>query len=651
MFLSLPLSYTRSMDNSIYRYPVTPVSFTDVQLSDDFWSPRIRTHIDVTIPQNFKMMEETGRIANFEVAAGSKEGESDTLTPCWSDSDVYKVIEGSSYSLMIDPDAELEAYLDRLIEKIASAQEDDGYIYTARTICDRNGTPPPNDWVGNQRWQQLDMSHELYDVGHMYEAAAAHFKATGRRNFLDVAVKNADYLLAVFGPDKLRAVPGHQEIEIGLTKLYAVTGKQQYLDLCKFFLNERGRHEHSWGNTYNQNHKPLFEQETAVGHTVRALYMYIGLMDAAVLSGDGQYITKTLALMHKLWKDIVFKKMYVHGGVGQGGNAESFEKSYFFPEFTDDVDLCSPIALFFLLHRIYLHNPDAAFIDIMERILYNRILEGVSLDGKDFTYGTPMLMLRSRRPVDRPHRFFPGCCCCPTSFARFLHTVPGYIYAHQNDTIYVNLFIGGSCTIETASNSIVLTQSTGYPWKGEVRIAVDPEQNADFELCIRIPGWAQNQAVPGDLYRFSSANPEEIALQLNGEQIEPDIQKGYVRIRRAWNRGDMVILRLPMPVRRVISDEKVKDNMGRIALQRGPIIFCLEGEDNGGSRIFDLVLPHGAGLSAAHRPDLLDGVAVISGTAHTRDEHPVPVDFTAIPYYSWDNRKDGDMLIWIPGKA
>jgi len=641
-------------------YPVRPVNFTQVRVNDAFWAPKMETNRAVTVPFALQKNEETGRVDNFRKAAGLMKGPHQGKR--YNDSDVFKVMEGAAYTLMLHPDPELKKRLDDLIVIIGKAQEPDGYLYTTRTIDPKNPAPG----AGKERWSNLRVSHELYNVGHMYEAAVAHYLATGEKSFLNIATKNADLLTATFGPGKRRGFPGHQEIEIGLSKLYRVTGNQAYLDLAKFFLDERG---HYFGgekhdpkdpfavydsNEYMQNHKPVLEQDEAVGHAVRAMYMFAGMADVAALGGWPEYVKA----IDRLWENVVGKKMYLTGGVGARDTSEAFGNAYELPNASAYTETCAAIGNALWQQRLFLLHGEAKYVDVLERVMYNGLVSGVSLDGLSFFYQNPL-------ESDGKSKLYQGqtirspwfeVACCPPNITRFLPSVPGYIYATKEDVLYVNLFIGNAATAEVMGQAVNLKQETRYPWDGAVKITVEPEKQAEFTVNIRIPGWAQNQTVPSDLYKFADTYNEQVILKVNGLVIALNMDRGYAQIKRAWKKGDVIDLNLPMPVRRVIAHEAVKDDAGKVALQRGPIVFCAEGVDNGG-KVLNLVLPDNAKLEAEFHPDLLKGVVVLKGKAFaaaksadgkilSRKEQ----DFLAIPYYAWANRGQGEMTVWLPRK-
>ena len=636
-------------------YPIRPVPFTQVRFTDSFWAPRLETNRTVSIPYALRMNEETGRVDNFRKAARLMTGPHKGRR--FNDSDVYKSMEAAAYTLRVHPDAVLEKTLDDLIALIGQAQEPDGYLYTTRT----NDPAHPALGAGPERWSNLRVSHELYNVGHMYEAAVAHFQATGKRTFLAIAEKNADPLLRTFGtsPGQRRGFPGHQEIEIGLSKLYRATGNRAYLDLAKFFLDERGHYfggeKHAPGDPFSvydsdeylQNHKPVLEQDEAVGHAVRAMYMYSGMADVAALGGYPEYV----AAIDRLWQNVAGKKQYLTGGVGARGTSEAFGDAFELPNAEAYTETCAAIGNALWNYRLFLLHGEAKYMDVFERVLYNGLLSGVSLSGDRFFYQNP---LESVGGYERSPWF--EVACCPPNMTRFLPSLPGYVYATREETIFVNLYIAGEGKIDLGGRPVTLAQRTRYPWDGAVKLIVSPALSGEFELALRIPGWAGNEAMPTGLYKFLDDSSEKPALKINGEAAVLDIRDGYARIRRGWKNGDTIELSLPMPVRRVVANEAVAADRERVALQRGPVVFAVEGPDNAG-HVFDFFLPDGAALSAEFRPDLLNGVGVITGNAATESKNAAGKTvesgrpFLAIPYYAWANRGPGQMLVWLPRTA
>ena len=621
-------------------YPITPVPFTGATFDDGFWLPRLTTNREVTIPYDFAKSEETGRIDNFAKAAGLMEGPHEGIF--FNDSDVFKVVEGAAYSLQLHPDPELGAYLDDLIAKIAGAQEDDGYLYTARTI-DPDAMDPERE--GSERWSNLRVNHELYNVGHMYEAAVAHFQATGKRTLLDVALRNAELIDSVFGPGKIRDVPGHQEIEIGLVKLYRVTSERRYLDLAKFFLDQRGQPDRdnlqtnfgqaNFGHPgIHQDHLPVTEQREAVGHSVRAGYMYSGMADVAALTGDQDYIDA----LDALWENVVSRRMYLTGGIGSRHHGEAFGDDFELPNAEAYAETCAAIANAMWNQRMFLLHGDAKYLDVLERTLYNGFLSGISLQGDTFFYANPL-----SSDGEWPFNVQTGavrspwfdCSCCPTNVVRLLPSLPGYAYAHQGDNLFVNLYVAGSATLPTTSGDVTLTQETDYPWSGAIKLTIEPAEESAFALHLRIPGWARNEPVPSDLYRYLDDSGERPSLRVNGESVDLELDRGFAVVRRSWRPGDTVELELPMPVRRVVSHEGIEGNRGRIAVERGPLVYCAEGIDNDG-KAMELTLADDALLTAEHDAGLLGGVTKIHGGG-----------VTLIPYYAWSHRGAGEMNVWL----
>ncbi|MGA2247196.1 MAG: glycoside hydrolase family 127 protein [Verrucomicrobiota bacterium] len=647
MFIASRLSSPAAPSPASHDYPFQPVPFTAVHLTDAFWAPRLETNRLTTIPYAFRKCEESGRMHNFERAAAVLRGEniSDRKPPGFpfDDTDPYKVLEGASYSLAVHPDPKMAAYLDELIALIASAQEPDGYLYTTRTIDPQH----PHEWSGTNRWvKEQDLSHELYDAGHLFEAAVAHHEATGETNLLEVAIREANLLCNTFGPatDQLHLWPGHEIVEMGLAKLYRFTGDERFLDLAKYFIDVRG--SHPGGDDYHQSRLPPVDQTEATGHAVRAGYLYSGMADVAALTGNTNY----LHAIDLIWENCVGKKFYVTGGIGSRPDGEAFGGNYELPNLTAYNETCAAVANVYWNERLYLLHGEAKYVDVFERTLYNGLLAGVSLDGTKFFYPNP---LESDGNYERSAWF--GCACCPGNITRFLPSLPGCFYAQKNDSIFVNLFASGVAGIKlNDGRAIKLTQKTRYPWDGAVKITVAPEHSSRFTIAVRIPGWAQNEAVPGGLYEFliRSAN-EPVTLKVNGRKVPLQLDQGYVRLDRRWKNGDVIRLDLPMPVQEVVASQKVRADHGRIALQRGPIVFCGEWADNPGGKVRNLILPRGQEFSPAFEPSLLNGVETISGKSVAvskgadggivKTEQP----FKAIPYFAWANRGKGEMAVWF----
>ena len=650
--LGLTVAQSQSGAPTKPDYPIKPVPFTAVHLNDEFWAPRIEINRTSSIPSAFEQCELTGRVKLFERAAAVLRGDTnvDRRPPGYpfDETDLYKVIEGASYSLSVTPDPKLDQYVDELIAKIAAAQEPDGYIYTTRTIDPKN----PHRWAGPERWVfERDDSHELYDLGHLFEAAVAHHLATGKPTLLNVATKAADLLVATFGPGKRTTWPGHQITEMALVKLYRVTGKQAYLDLAKFLLDERGpgpfpagEQANPRGLNYNQAHLKVVEQSEPVGHAVRAVYMYSGMADVAAVTGD----QAMRAAGKRIWDYLITSKLYLTGGIGASGSGEAFGQPYELPNMTAYNETCASVGMDFWNHRLFLLEGDAKYIDVMERTLFNGLLSGVSLDGKTFFYPNP---LESNGQHARQEWF--GVACCPGNITRFMPSVPGYLYATRGDSVFVNLFARGTANIDLPGGAITIDQDTRYPWDGAVQMTVKPQRARRFAINLRIPGWARNEPVPSELYRFIDPAGAGATLRVNGTPVPVSVTNGYATVDRTWAPGDQLTLDLPMPVRRVVSNDKVMANANRVALQRGPIVYAAEWPDNPNGKVRNIVLPDGNALSSEFRKALLNGVQVITGRATglafdangvvTKADQP----FTAIPYAVWANRGRGQMAVWL----
>ena len=632
-----------SDQHKVSDYPIQPVPFTHVHIKDTFWSHRLETNRKVTIPAAFQKCEETGRILNFEIAAGDKQGEFQTPYP-FDDSDVYKIIEGASYSLATFPDEELEAYLDELISKIAAAQEKDGYIMTWRTI---DPNKPPTSWSGTaERWSDIGGGHELYNAGHMYEAAVAHYQATGKRRFLDVALKNADLIAETFGIGKRMNPPGHQEIEIGLVKLYRATGERKYLDLAKFFIDQRGSEEgHALYGEYSQDHVPLFEQKEAVGHAVRAGYFYSGVADVAAMTGEQGYIDAIDAI----WNNVVSKKLYITGGIGARHHGEAFGENYELPNATSYNETCAAIANVMWNHRMFLFKGDAKYIDVLERTLYNGLISGVSLEGDTYFYPN-CLEFDGVTPFNKgstTRKEWFDCSCCPSNITRFIPSVPGYFYAQRDDTVYVNLYAKNEATMEIKGKSIKLIQQTKYPWKGKIKLIVESMAMPRFVLKLRVPGWAQNKPVPSDLYSYITDDTKKVTVSVNGDLQKPKLDKGYLTLMPKWQTGDVIELDLPVFVNKVTAHDSVSENISKVSLERGPIIYCAEAVDNFG-KVSHLALAPDSPFKSTFQAHMLQGVVVLTGQSIRLDNSSAEQPFRAVPYYAWNHRGVGEMAVWLP---
>jgi DUF1680 family protein len=635
-------------------YPIQPVPFTSVKLSDQFWTPRIETNRTVTIPASFARCESTGRVKNFVMAAEHK-GKFCTVYP-FDDTDIYKTIEGASYSLAEHPDPKLSAYLDSLITIVGKAQEPDGYLYTARSIDPLH----PQSWAGTERWMnESKMSHELYNCGHMYEAAAAHYMATGKRNFLNIALRNADLLVRTFGPGKLHVAPGHEIVEMGLVRLYRISGKKDYLNLAKFFIDERGRKQYNakskneWENgMYFQDDKPVVQQDEAEGHAVRAMYLYSGMADVAALTGDTAY----LAAIDRIWNNMVGKKMYVQGSIGAVGDGERFGDNYELPNATAYNETCAAIGNVFWNQRMFLLHGDSKYIDVMEKTLYNGLISGVGLDGKSFFYTNAMQIKNGFSGVDtEPERSgWFTCSCCPTNVVRLIPSIPGYIYAEKGNAVYVNLFISGTGNLTLNNNAVKIIQQNNYPWDGGLLFTIVPAKAMEMDLKIRIPGWAQNEAMPSDLYSYEKKSAQQVEIKVNGMPVNYKIEKGYAVLSRKWKKNDKVEVNMPMDVRRVVANNKIEEDNGKIALQRGPVMYCAEWKDNNGMAS-NIIIPKGAVFKPEFEAGLLNGVTVLKAEVKSinvdalgQNVSTQSTTLTAIPYYSWANRGKGEMMVWFP---
>ncbi|MCM1449424.1 MAG: glycoside hydrolase family 127 protein [Clostridiales bacterium] len=623
-----------------HGYPIDPVPFTSVKITDNFWGQRLEASREVTIPLAFSKCEETGRYENFVRAAN----------PCdtfkvegfsFDDTDVYKTIEGASYLMQTYPDPHLDHYIDSVLAIVAAAQEPDGYLYTSRTQNPRH----PHAWAGNRRWEAVEnLSHEFYNLGHMVEGAIAHYQATGKRNFLDIAIRYADCVCREIGdgPDQVVRVPGHQIAEMALAKLYLVTGDRKYLDQAKFFLDKRGYTSRT--DQYSQAHKPVVEQDEAVGHAVRAVYMYSGMADVAALTGDSAYINA----IDRIWDNIVNKKMYITGGIGSTSAGEAFGKNYELPNMSAYCETCAAIGNVYVNHRLFLLHGDAKYYDVLERTLYNGLISGMSLDGGSFFYPNP---LESMGQHQRQPWF--GCACCPSNLCRFIPSVPGYVYAVKNRDVYVNLFMDNNATLDVDGKKVELSQSTSYPWNGDIDITVDKNKTGDFALKIRIPGWARNIPVPGDLYSYTDDKCMSYTVTVNGTPVESSIENGYFTIDRKWKKGDKVSLHLDMEPRTVQANNLVEADRGRIAIERGPIVYCAEWPDNDFD-VLSVIMNRKPRFTVESRPDLLCGINTISTDAQTLgyDDNgriiATDVHLTLIPYYAWVHRGAGNMAVWLP---
>ena len=635
-------------------YPINGVPFSDVQLNDNFWYPRIVQNQTTTIPIALNQCYSTGRVDNFKKAAAILKGENIgyfSTEYTFDDTDIYKILEGMSYSYQTLPNDNLKSTMNELIEIVAAAQEPDGYLFTARTAAKPGAM---HSWVGAERWSyDPNLSHELYNSGHLFEAATAHFTATGDSSLLKVAIKNADLLVDNYLYGSVAYECGHQIVEMGLVKMYRITGKEDYLKLAKKMLDIRGINgPNSKHYEYNQSHMPPKNQREAVGHAVRATYMYSGMADVAAIMGADEYQTAIDAI----WENVVDKKYYITGGIGAKRNGEAFDANYVLPNLTAYNETCAAIANVYWNWRMFLTHGDSKYYDVIERTLYNGALSGISLSGDHFFYPNP---LESDGGYSRSEWF--GCACCPSNLCRFIPSIPGYIYAHQDNSIYVNLFVQGTANVNLdTDNQIVISQTTDYPWNGNVKISIDkaPSNGNLFALRVRIPGWAKDEPVPSDLYTYIDENKDRsFDLKLNGESVKYNLEQGYMVVERNWNDGDYLSIEFPMDVRRVIANDNVRADKGKVSLERGPIVYCLEWPDNDGE-VLTSVVNDSAKITAYADTELLNGqkfndiIALnIEGCESTYSEGTQiiesPKNLKAIPYYAWANRGAGEMEVWI----
>ena len=629
-----------SCDRVEYKKPDAPikeVSFTQIAIEDEFWTSRIETNRTVSIPSAFKECEKNGRFDNFAIAGGLKKGEH-RGDFSFDDTDPYKVIEGASYSLAVKYDSQLDAYLDSVIGLIGAAQESDGYL----TTCVTNKCTRLSGWWGSSRWEKIN-SHELYNCGHLYEAAVAHYQSTGKRTLLDIAIKNADLVCQVFGPNEgQKHVPsGHPIVEMALAKMYKVTGNEQYLKTAKYFVEETGRGTDGHRlNEYSQDHMPILQQEEIVGHAVRAGYLYSGVADVASLTNDTAYIEA----LERIWENMAGKKLYITGGIGSRAQGEGFGPNYELNNHTAYCETCASIANVYWNYRMFLMTGDSKYVDVYERALYNGVISGVSLSGDKFFYDNP---LESMGQHERERWF--GCACCPGNVTRFVASIPQYIYATQADDIYVNLYVQSTATVKTDSQSVVLKQSTDFPWNGDVSIEVRPEHDACFAVRLRIPSWAQDAPVATDLYSFVQ-KPSKWSVSVNGSKVSGQLVDGYVTICRTWKTGDVIEVNLPMDVRQVRANENVEDDLGKLAIERGPIMYCIEGADQKDSVVFNKILPANTKFESSFDSTFLTGAVVLDAKGYEvqSDSSLIDVDIKAVPYSMWNNRGANQMAVWIP---
>lgn len=615
-------------------YPFQPVPFTAVRVTGGFWAAKQEVNRTVTVPFALQQCEESGRLKNFDLAAevmrrrAAREKDFQIKPPTiypFDDTDAYKAIEGAAYVLSMQRDPALEAKLDAWIARIAAAQEPDGYLYTFRTM---HPDTPGHKWVGQERWD-LDpkLSHELYNAGHLYESGVAYYEATGKRVLLDVCLKNAELLWRTFGEGRRRLAPGHEIVEMGLVRLYRTTGDQRWLVLAKEFLDARG----PGGDPYNQQHKLVVDQTEAVGHAVRANYLYSGMADVAALTGDARY----LSAIEKIWGNVVTKKLYLTGGTGALAKGEAYGADYELPHDGYN-ETCAALALMMWNHRMFLLTGEAKYMDVFERTAFNGFISGVSMSGDRFFYPNPLVYDGAKKNNHGHAGRAPwfGCACCPPNLMRTLASLTGYFYAVKDKALYVNFYAESEGEMKVAGTTVKLTQTTDYPWSGAVKLTVLPEKPAKFTLKVRIPGWVQGRPVPSDLYRYQNATAAAVRILVGSTVLDatPDAH-GYVSIVREWRKGDTVQLDLPMRVQVVHGNEQIAATRGQVAFERGPVVYCFEQAD----QPVPAVVSADVKVMARAEPGLLGGVTVLDIGG-----------IRAIPYYAWNNRGLAPMTVWLP---
>ncbi len=624
-------------------YPISTVPFTAVTIdSTSFFGHRIETVKEVTIPLALSKCESEGRYDNFVRAAQPREEYvvGSFMGFPFDDTDVYKTLEGASYVLQTCPDAALEAYLDSVITIVGRAQEADGYLYTARTINPKS----PHPWSGKERWRgEEDMSHELYNLGHLVDAACAHYTATGKTTLLDIARRYADCVCREVNDSAVVVVPGHQIAEMALARLSLLTGDDRYLAEAKFFLDHRGTTSHR--SEYSQSHLPVIEQREAVGHAVRAGYMYAGMADVAALTGDTAYISA----INAIWENIVSKKCYLTGGVGSRHDGEAFGNNYELPNLTAYNETCAAIAMVYLHQRMFLFTGQAKYIDCLERTLYNGVLSGMSLSGDAFFYPNPLAAdgeYAFNEDHTRERQPWFGCACCPSNLCRFIPSIPGYMYAVRENNVYVNLFGTNTAAIATAKGTVTLSEQTDYPLSGQVSLTLTGGADACDTLFIRIPGWVRGEVMPSDLYYYADGKELGYAITVNGTAVTCPVVDGYAVLCRPWHDGDEIALSMDMTPRFVQANALVADDIGCVAIERGPLVYCAEGVDNS-LDVLSAVVHTTEPLTATYRPELLQGIYTITAMGSTEDDPTRCAPLTLIPYYAWNHRGIGTMAVWM----
>ncbi|MBS1576321.1 MAG: glycoside hydrolase family 127 protein [Bacteroidetes bacterium] len=615
------------------------VNFSKVNITDNFWKPKIDKVATRTLPACINQTEiVTPRIRNFEKCARKKGEKHEGIY--FDDSDVYKALEAMAYSLKTHPDSLLEKKADEWIDKIAAAQQPDGYLNTYYTLGDIS-----------KRWTDIE-KHEDYCAGHLIEAAVAYYNTTGKRKLLDVAIRFADHIDSTMRLANKKWFSGHEEIELALVKLYKVTNNDRYLKLADWYLAQRGNQYYTYGTNwikpeYWQDLLAVKKQTEISGHAVRAMYLYTGAADVAAVTGDKDY----MSVMKKVWEDVVYRNMYITGGIGTGGTAEAFSVDYDLPNENAYCETCASVGMVFWNQRMCELTGESKYVDVLERSLYNGSLAGLSISGDHFFYDNP---LASNGQHKRREWF--GTACCPSNIARLVSSVGNYIYGKSDNGIWINLFVGSHSDFQIGKTNVKLAMQTNYPWSGNVKLNMDLSKRTKFNLYLRVPGWASGEAAPGDLYKFSQPENMPVTLKINGKDVQYKMENGYLVIEREWKKGDVIDYNMPMPVNFIEAGNQLKYDNGRIAIQRGPILYCVEGADNK-EGVWNLVVPASTSFTTKQEQVLTEPVIALEGEAlsaePSKDGNSVIMQkriITAIPYYAWDNRGANEMQVWLPVK-
>ncbi|GGC26320.1 hypothetical protein GCM10011386_17930 [Parapedobacter defluvii] len=624
---------------------IRPIHFSEVILDDGFWKTYAHKVSEVTVPVCMEYTEaKTGRIRNFERAAGLLNDGKGHEGIYYDDSDVYKALEAIAYSLKIYPSPQVEKRADEWIDKIAAAQEPDGYINTFYTLTGLEN-----------RWSDME-KHEDYCAGHLIEAGIAYYYATGKNKLMNVGIRMADHMDSIFGPGKRNWVTGHQEVELALVKLYEATGNKNYLNLANWFISQRGHgygvgriwDNPAWGPRYCQDDQPIEAISHITGHAVRAMYYYTGVADVASYTKNTTYLNA----MQRVWEDVVHKNVYLTGAIGSSRHNEGFTKSFDLPNAEAYGETCASVGMVFWNQRMNQLTGNAMYIDVLERSLFNGALAGISLTGDRFFYPNPLTSYEG----DTRKEWF-GTACCPSNIARLLASVGNYLYAHDEHDIWLNIYAGSKTTVSLKNNRVKLTQQTNYPWEGSVSLLLEPEHTGEFALHLRIPGWARNDAISGGLYRFANTETPDTEIRINGKPTQYKMVNGYAIVHNTWKKGDRVDIRIPMEIKRVLASDSVSQDRGKVALQRGPLVYCLEEADNA-SGIFNVILKDDVPLLETWEPHLLGGIYTLSGEVEavipTPDRASATTSvqpFKAIPYFAWANRGKQPMQVWIPRRV